>query len=186
MPARFAAVTRFCVALIDDVTTWTLASRRWPIMPTGSRMPSCASTRNSCGQDVEHFAIFGKRDVARRIDGAANIVAFDVARAVAEGNAAAAVHAAHEAAGDADKRRFDRNVRNTFGLFDRASDRTDCGVEVYDQALAQALRFRSAQGQKLQLLVLDFRDQRTRFRAADIEPDQKFVLLRQTLSKLAS
>ena len=28
-------------------------------------------------QHVEHFAIFGKRDVARRVDGAAHIFAFD-------------------------------------------------------------------------------------------------------------
>src|SRR5713101_739253 len=50
IPARFAAVTRFCVAAIEEVTRWTLASRRWPTMPMGSRMPSCASTRNSCGK----------------------------------------------------------------------------------------------------------------------------------------
>src|SRR3984957_3132480 len=50
MPARFAAVTRFCVAEPDEVTTWTLASNRWPIIPTGSRIPCCASTRNSCGR----------------------------------------------------------------------------------------------------------------------------------------
>src|SRR6266446_8888685 len=50
IPARFAAVTRFCVAAIEEVTRWTLASRRWPTMPMGSRMPSCASTINSCGR----------------------------------------------------------------------------------------------------------------------------------------
>jgi len=120
----------------------------------------------------------------RRIDGAANVVAFDVARAVAERYAAAAVHTANEAAGDSDQRGFDGNVRHAFGFFNRATDGTDCRVEVYDQTLAQAFRFRRAQGEKLQLLVVDFRDQRARFGAADVEPNQKFVLLRQTHSAL--
>src|SRR6266852_1350851 len=49
MPALFAAVTRFCVAATEEVTRWTFTSSRWPTMPTASRMPFCASTRNSCG-----------------------------------------------------------------------------------------------------------------------------------------
>src|SRR5271168_4934918 len=50
MPALFAAVTRFCVAATEEVTRCTLASRRWPTMPMASRIPSCASTINSCGK----------------------------------------------------------------------------------------------------------------------------------------
>src|SRR5215469_14460251 len=50
MPALFAAVTRFCDAAIEEVTTYTLATRRWPTIPTGSRMLSWASTMNSCGR----------------------------------------------------------------------------------------------------------------------------------------
>src|SRR5215472_2083348 len=50
MPALFAAVTRFCDAAIEDVTTYTLATRRWPTIPTGSRMLSWASTMNSWGR----------------------------------------------------------------------------------------------------------------------------------------
>ena len=75
-------------------------------MPMASRMPSCASTQKFVRQDVQHFAVFGKRDVARGIDGAAHVFAFDVARAMAERDAAAAVHAAHVAAGDADDARI--------------------------------------------------------------------------------
>ena len=47
MPALFAAVTRFCVAAMEEVTRWTFTSRRWPSMPMASRMPRCASTMNS-------------------------------------------------------------------------------------------------------------------------------------------
>src|SRR5271154_1431395 len=50
IPALFAAVTRFCVAATDEVTKCTLASRRCPTMPMASRIPSCASTINSCGK----------------------------------------------------------------------------------------------------------------------------------------
>src|SRR6266704_3282598 len=50
MPALFAAVTRFWVAATEEVTRWTLTSKRWPTMPMASRMPSCASTMNSCGR----------------------------------------------------------------------------------------------------------------------------------------
>ena len=35
-------------------------------------------------QHVQHFAVFGQRDVARGVDGAANVVALDVARASAQ------------------------------------------------------------------------------------------------------
>src|ERR1700760_2036539 len=133
-------------------------------------------------KNVEHFAIFWKCDVARSVDGAANVVTFDVARTMAERDATAAVHARYKAAVDANERRFNGDVRDALGFFDRAPDGTDCGVKVYDQPFAQALRFRRPQGEKLQLLVVDFRDQRARFGAADVQPDQKFVFLRQTHS----
>ena len=38
-PARFAAVTMFCVALEEAVTMWRFTSRRRPTMPAGSRTP---------------------------------------------------------------------------------------------------------------------------------------------------
>src|SRR5579885_443685 len=50
MPALLAAVTRFWVAATEDVTTGIFASSREPTMPTASRMPSWASTINSCGR----------------------------------------------------------------------------------------------------------------------------------------
>ena len=86
-------------------------------------------------ENVQDFAVFGKRDVAGGIDGAANVVAFDVARTMAEGDAAAAVDAAHEAAGHADHGGFHRNVGDAFGFFDGAANGTDGRVEIDDQAL---------------------------------------------------
>src|ERR1700675_1438793 len=68
-------------------------------------------------QDVQHFAVFGKRDVAGRIDSAAHVVALDVARAVAKGDAAAAIYATHVAASYANHGSFDRDVGHAFGFF---------------------------------------------------------------------
>ena len=59
----------------------TLASSRWPTMPMASRMLSCASSEKFLRQHVQHFAVFRQRDAPRRLDGAAHIVALNVARA---------------------------------------------------------------------------------------------------------
>src|SRR5690242_13610104 len=61
-------------------------------------------------EDVEDFAVFGKRNVAGGVHGAAHVFALDVARARAEGDAAAAVHATNVVASDADKSFLDRNI----------------------------------------------------------------------------
>ena len=46
---RCAHFVMFWAAELAAVTRWTRASRRTPLMPTGSRMPSWSSTMNSCG-----------------------------------------------------------------------------------------------------------------------------------------
>ena len=76
-------------------------------------------------------------------------------------------------------RGFHGNVGDAFGFFDGAANGTDRGIEIDDQAFAQAFGFRRAQCQKLHLLFVDFRDQRARFCAADIQPDHIFVFLAQ-------
>ncbi len=49
MPALFMQVTMFWVTATGAVTTWTSASRRLPIMPSGSATPSWPSTAKSRG-----------------------------------------------------------------------------------------------------------------------------------------
>ena len=53
-------------------------------------------------KDVEDFAIFRERNVAGSVDGAAHVVAFDVARAIAKRHAAPTVDAADVASSYAD------------------------------------------------------------------------------------
>ena len=62
-------------------------------------------------KDVQDFAIVGQSDVARGFHGAANVVRLHIARALAESDSAAAIHAAHVAAGNADNGGFDAERR---------------------------------------------------------------------------
>src|SRR5579863_40023 len=73
-------------------------------------------------KNVQHFAILRQRYTAGRFDGAANVVALDVARPRAERDPAAAVHAAHVPARHADQRRFHRNADNRFRFLHRAAN----------------------------------------------------------------
>src|SRR5215472_2024173 len=54
-PQRWMHFSMFCAAESAPVTMCTLASSRTPDMPIGSRMPSCPSTRNSCGSTCRIF-----------------------------------------------------------------------------------------------------------------------------------
>src|SRR5712692_3538926 len=128
---------------------------------------------------VQNLAVFGKGDVARRIHGAADVVALDVSRTLSKGDAAAAVYPAHVGSGHSDQRLFHRHIRNAFGFFDRATDGTHGRIEIDDQALAKPLGLGRAKRQKLHKYAFDFRDQHACFRAADVQPDQVFVFLRQ-------
>ena len=49
-PVRCAHFTMFCADETAPVTMSALASRRTPLMPTGSFTPSWSSTTNSCGR----------------------------------------------------------------------------------------------------------------------------------------
>ena len=130
-------------------------------------------------EHVQHDAILGKRDIARRIHGVANIVAIDVPRAMPERDSAAAVHAANVAAGDADDRALDGHAGDAFGFFDRAPDRSRRRADIGDQALAQSLGFRRAHGDEFHARFIHFADDGARLRAADVQRDQIFIFLRQ-------
>src|SRR5215470_15459443 len=54
-PQRWMHFSMFCAAESAPVTMCTLASRRTPDMPIGSRMPSWPSTMNSCGSTCRIF-----------------------------------------------------------------------------------------------------------------------------------
>jgi hypothetical protein len=109
-------------------------------------------------KDVENFAVLGKRDVAGGIDGTADVIAFNVAGAIAESDAAAAVDAADVAAGYADDGGFDGNVGDAFGFFDGAANGADGGVEVDDEAFAEAFGFGRAKREKFHQVAVDFSD----------------------------
>ncbi len=130
-------------------------------------------------KDVQDFTVFGKRDVAGSINGPAHIFALNVARPLSQGDAAAAVYAAHVAAGYADQRFFHRHVCNAFGLFDGATDGAHRGIKIDDQAFAKSLGLGRAERQKLHQFAIDFREQHAGLRAADVQPHQVFIFLCQ-------
>ena len=130
-------------------------------------------------EDVKDFAVFGKRDVAGGVDGAANVVAFDITRAVAKCDAAAAVNTANVAAGYADDGGLDRDVGDAFGFFDGTTNGADCGIKIDDESLAQTLGFGRAEREKFYLFAIDFSDQRGCFCAADVQPNNVTIFFCQ-------
>ena len=130
-------------------------------------------------KDVKNFTIFGKGDVARGVHGSLHVVAFDVARTIAERDAAAAVNAANVVAGDADEGGFNGNAGDGFGFFDGAANGTDGGIKIDDEPLAEAFRFRRAERQKFHLLFDNFGHEHAGFRTADVQAYDVFILLRQ-------
>src|ERR1700693_4927672 len=130
-------------------------------------------------KNVKNFAVIGKRNVTSGVDGTANIFAFDITWARAQGDSAAAVHAAHMIAGNADHGRLHRNVRHALGFFHSTPNGAHGGIQINNQTFAQALGFRGAQSEKIDLLFVDFSDHRAGFCAADIQPDDVFISLAQ-------
>src|SRR5262249_24889551 len=135
-------------------------------------------------QYVKDFAVFRQRDVSCGIDGAADVFALDIAGAISQRDATAAVDAAHVAAGHTDHRGFDGNVGDSFGFLHSAANRAHRGIEIDDYALAQPLGLRSAKSQKSGLFIINFRNHHAGFGAAYIETDQVFILLCQTHSRV--
>src|SRR5580658_8581305 len=131
------------------------------------------------GEDVEDFAVFGKRNVTGGVDGAADVVAFNVAGAIAERDAAAAVDAANVAAGYTDDGGLDGNVGDAFGFFNGPANGADCGIEVDDEALAQAFGFGRAEREKFHQVAIDFSDQCGCFCAADVQPNNVTIFFCQ-------
>src|SRR5271156_4747260 len=132
-------------------------------------------------EDVQDFAVFGQLHAAGGFDGAAHVVALHIARARAYGDAAAAIHAAHMRAGDADQRGLHGNADEGFGFFDGAANGADREIEVDDLAFAPAFRFgRTECGEfHTAAVVVEFADQGAGFGAANVQRYDVPFLLRQ-------
>ena len=117
-------------------------------MPSGSRILSCASSRNSCGRTCSTTRSSGSV-ILRAASTAWRTSSRLMSRgAVPQRDAAAAVHAANVAAGDADDGALDGHAGDALGFFNRAPHRSRRRADIGDQSLAQALGFRRAHGHK--------------------------------------
>ena len=97
--------------------------------------------------------------------------------AVADGDHAVGIEAAHMAAGDARVHRMDLATGHQFGFFHGALDRLHGGFDVHDHALLQAARGMRAQAHHFDRAVdADLADQRHDLGGADIQThDQRTV-----------
>ena len=130
-------------------------------------------------EDVEDFAVFGKRDVAGGVDGAADVVPFDVAGAIAQSDAATAIDAADVATSYADDGGLHGNVGNTFGFFNGTANGAYRGIKIDDEPFAQALGFGRAEREKFHQIAIDFSDQCGCFCAAYVEPNDVSIFFCQ-------
>jgi hypothetical protein len=129
-------------------------------------------------QNVQHNAVFRKRDAARGFDGVAHVIAIYIARAIADGDSTAAGDAVNVAAGDADYGALNRHASDALGNFKSVANRTGHGFKIHDQTLADALRFGSAHGKKAQAAeLIPFGDERAGLCAANVERYQMSFFL---------
>src|ERR1700722_2253409 len=136
-------------------------------------------------QHVQDFAIFGKLHAASSFNGAANVVALNIAGTRADGDAAAAIYAADVNSGDADQRRFDGHTDDGFGFFHRAANGADREIEIHDLTFAPAFGFGGAQGRETHSAqFIEFAHQRAGLGAPDIEGDNVAFFLRQITDSL--
>ena len=119
--------------------TWTLTSRRVPVIPVGSPMPSWSSTTNSWGSTWRISRSTGMETAL-----AASMTRATSSRSMTrfllgDGDDAPGVEAADVGAGEADVGGADLDAGHELRLLHHPLDGVDGGLEVDDDALAQAL-----------------------------------------------
>ena len=177
-PARFTQVTVFWAAVEEQVMTWTFTSRRVPVMPVGSPMPSWSSTTNSWGSTCRISRSMGMETALAASIDPAHVLALDDAVLAGDGDHAPRVEAADVGAGDAHVGGADLDPGHQLRLLHHALDRLDGGLEVDDHALAQALGLGLADADDVEAaLVGDLGHDRADLVGADVEADDVAVLL---------
>ncbi len=111
------------------------------------------------------------------VDDAADVLAADLPVLAGDGDDAAAVEALDVGAGDAEEGRVDLDAGHELSLFLGLLDGRRRGVEVDDDALAQAVRVGRADADDLDLALLgDLADDGHDLARPDVEPDDVAVL----------
>ena len=169
-PVRCAHFTMFCAEETAPVTMRAFASRRTPLIPTGSFTPSWSSTTYSCGRTWITSPVERDRDRLRLVDDAVDVLLPDLL--VLHRDDAVRRERLDVAAGDAGVDGADLAARHVLGLLDRALDRGDGGVDVDDHALAQALRRVRADADDVDAVVGHLADDGADLRRADVEADE--------------
>ena len=90
------------------------------------------------GQQVQHFAIGGKRNRSRLVDRHTNLISRDLSRARAEAHSTLAVDSANVRPRNSHRRMFNGSTRNVLRLLNRLLNRCHSLVELDDHAFARA------------------------------------------------
>ena len=128
-------------------------------------------------QQMQNFAIVGKRNGAGLVHRGTQFFAANFARPGAEAQTAVAVDAAGVGPGHAQQGVLDGRSGHVFGLLHRLLNRGYGFVQIDDDALARAARFRYAVTAIAQTVVGNFRHQRAGLGAAYVDCGQKVLVL---------
>ncbi len=159
------------MAEAEEVTRCTFTSRTPADHAPTDREYCHVRPKEFLRQDVQHNAIFRKRNISGCVYCVVHIVAVNVPRPVPQGDASAAVHSADVAARHACNDAFDRHSGDAFRFFDRAPHRSCRRADVGNQSLAQAFGFRRAHGHKFCARLSYFADDGTGLGAPDVQRD---------------
>ncbi len=123
-------------------------------------------------QHVQDLAAGGQRHGPGGVEGAAHVLARDLAVLAGHGHDAAAVEALDVRTVHGQMRRSDLHAGHELGLLHRLLDGVDGGLEIHHDAALQALRLGHADADDVEpAAVRDLAHDRAHLRGADVEPD---------------
>ena len=123
-------------------------------------------------QDVDDLAAGRQRHRLGGVEGAAHVLAHDLAVLAGDGDDAAAVDAVHVRARQPEVHGVDLDAGGELGLLERFLDRLDRGLEIDDDAAADAARIGQADADDVERsVVARLADDRGHLRRAHVEPD---------------
>src|SRR5580704_17790744 len=126
---------------------------------------------------MQDFTIGGQRNGAGAVHGLLDLVAPDFSRTRAHADASVSVDPSHVRSTDTDDGLLDGCARDIFGGFDRLLNRRHGLVELHDDPLSRATRFRDTVPAIAQAVVGRLRHQRAGLGAAYVNRGKKVALL---------
>ena len=162
---------------VAPVTMWTLDSSRTPLMPIGSRTPSCASTTNSCGM-VWRISRSGGIGIALAASSTRSTSSWLISPPLGlTATMPVEFMPLDVSPGDARVDRRNLAASHVLGLLDGLVDRGDGVLDVDHHAFDEATRGVGANSNDVDAVVGHFADHRGDLGRADVETNDDFLAL---------